>query len=275
MNAPAAPDLAGRDTSAPEPTDHEPADAESDDMLARAAAVGDRDAFEELVRRTLPMLLRYANRMTPDRGKAEEVVQETLLAAWRGLPKFAFQSSFRTWAFSIAHRKIIDLRRKQTELLAEDDMLAAVPSGRPTPAQESMAGSLLEALEQELAQLPHVARAVWWLREMEGMSHPEIAAALQISPGSVRGNLQRTRARLAERMQPWRPGGNGSGHGPSEDDDDPTEDASATGPTTRGATPKRRIQGNPGLAVDNTESRAGPRRTGHANSGSSRTHLKT
>ncbi|GGF18298.1 RNA polymerase sigma factor [Williamsia phyllosphaerae] len=189
---------------------------DSDELLARAAAIGDRAAFDELVRRTLPMLLRYANRMTPDRQNAEDVVQETLLAAWKGLPRFGFQSSFRTWVFSIAHRKIIDIRRKRSELAADDEFLTAVPSSSPTPVDDAMETSLMDALERELAELPYNSRAAWWLREMEGLSHPEIARILQITPGSVRGHLQRTRARLAERMEPWRPGGTGDPTGVAE-----------------------------------------------------------
>lgn len=179
---------------------------ESDETLARAAAVGDRAAFDELVRRTLPMLLRYARRMVSDAGNAEDVVQEALLAAWKGLPRFGFQSSFRTWVFSIAHRKIIDLRRRRSDVAADDEFLTAIPSSSPTPLDDAMGTSLRDALERELAEMPYLSRATWWLREMEGLSHPEIARVLDITPNSVRGHLQRTRARLAERMEPWRPG---------------------------------------------------------------------
>ncbi|MGZ8177933.1 RNA polymerase sigma factor [Williamsia sp. SKLECPSW1] len=178
---------------------------ETDESLAASAAVGDRGAFEELVRRTLPLLLRYARRLTPDAQNAEDVVQETLVAAWKGLPKFGFQSSFRTWVFSIAHRKIIDLRRRRVDAPSDDEMMIAVPDRRPGPADTAVGRSLHEALEVELAALTPTARAVWWLREMEGLSHPEIGEILSISPNSVRGHLQRTRARLAERLEPWRP----------------------------------------------------------------------
>ena len=178
---------------------------ETDESLAAGAAVGDRAAFEELVRRTLPLLLRYARRLTPDAQNAEDVVQETLVAAWKGLPRFGFQSSFRTWVFSIAHRKIIDLRRRRVEAPFDDEVMIALPDRRPGPADAAVGQSLHEALEAELGALTPTARAVWWLREMEGLSHPEIGEILSISPNSVRGHLQRTRARLAERLEPWRP----------------------------------------------------------------------
>ncbi|MFD0925611.1 RNA polymerase sigma factor [Williamsia deligens] len=178
---------------------------ETDESLASSAAVGDRAAFEELVRRTLPLLLRYARRLTPDAQNAEDVVQETLVAAWKGLPKFTFQSSFRTWVFAIAHRKIIDLRRRRVEAPFDDEVMIALPDRRPGPADAALGRSLQEALEAELSALTPTSRAVWWLREMEGLSHPEIGEILSISPNSVRGHLQRTRARLAERLEPWRP----------------------------------------------------------------------
>lgn len=204
---------------------------ESDETLARAAEVGDRAAFDELVRRTLPMLLRYARRMVSDAGNAEDVVQEALLAAWKGLPRFGFQSSFRTWVFSIAHRKIIDLRRRRSEVAADDEFLTAIPSSSPTPLDDAMGTSLRDALERELAELPYLSRATWWLREMEGLSHPEIARVLDITPNSVRGHLQRTRARLAERMEPWRPG-----RDPAGDDRPPTR----PDPSARRHPPARR-----------------------------------
>ncbi|GAA1458708.1 RNA polymerase sigma factor [Williamsia maris] len=231
---------------------------DSDELLAHAAAIGDRAAFDELVRRTLPVLLRYANRMTPDRQNAEDVVQETLLAAWKGLPRFGFQSSFRTWVFSIAHRKIIDIRRKRSELAADDEFLSAVPSSSPTPVDDAMGTSLMDALERELADLPYNSRAAWWLREMEGLSHPEIARILQITPGSVRGHLQRTRARLAERMEPWRPGGTGNPTGVAEPRSAPIpRDAPAGGRGRTDVGARKHSRAGPVAARDTTERSVG------------------
>ena len=237
-----------------------PSDAatDSDELLAHAAAIGDRAAFDELVRRTLPMLLRYANRMTPDRQNAEDVVQETLLAAWKGLPRFGFQSSFRTWVFSIAHRKIIDIRRRRRELAADDEFLSAVPSSAPTPVDDAMGTSLMDALERELADLPYNSRAAWWLREMEGLSHPEIARILQITPGSVRGHLQRTRARLAERMEPWRPGGTGDPQGVAEPASTPIpRDAPPSGRGRTDVGARKHSRAGPAAARDATERSVG------------------
>ncbi|GAB2666452.1 hypothetical protein GCM10027169_30670 [Gordonia jinhuaensis] len=181
----------------------------TDEELARRAGLGDRRAFDELVGRTVPLLLRYARRMLSDPSVADDVVQESLVAVWKGLPRFGFRSSYRTWVFSIAHRKIVDIhhdaaRRAEYDAGGESDIAEFVQPG-PGPAETAEESSLLAALRTELDNLAPRSRAVWWLREMEGLGHGEIADALGISPGSVRGHLQRARADIARRMEPWRP----------------------------------------------------------------------
>ncbi|GAB18932.1 putative RNA polymerase ECF-type sigma factor [Gordonia effusa NBRC 100432] len=178
----------------------------SDDELAGAAAVGDRDAFAVLVTRLTPVLLRYLRRMVSDQHVAEDLAQETLLHAWKGLPDFAFRSSFRTWVFSIGHRKAVDHYRRRRDVPTETDDFAALPSPAPEPAESVEHSSLREALTFELSQLSPAARACWWLREVEGLSLDEIASVLRITPGSARGHLQRSRKQLAERLDVWRPG---------------------------------------------------------------------
>lgn len=179
--------------------------AQSEESLIRAAALGDRHAFDDLVRRHLGPLLRYATRLTDSVPTAEDITQETFLAAWRGLPRFAFESSFRTWLFTIASRKTIDQRRRQSAIPVTDDSLERTDQRTPGPYAQTVGHSLLEALQFELGQLNYHSRASWWLREVEGLSHEEIAVALSITRGSVRGHLQRARSQLAQRLAPWNP----------------------------------------------------------------------
>lgn len=153
----------------------------SDDELAGAAAVGDRAAFDVLVTRLTPVLLRYLRRMVSDSHVAEDLAQETLLHAWKGLPDFAFRSSFRTWMFSIGHRKAVDHYRRRRDVPTETDDFAAMASAAPEPADAVEHASLREALTFELSQLSPAARACWWLREVEGLSHDEIAGVLRLS----------------------------------------------------------------------------------------------
>ncbi|MGC4933016.1 RNA polymerase sigma factor [Gordonia sp. DT30] len=179
----------------------------TDEELAGAAAAGDTEAFTELVARLSPPLLRYLRRMVPDPQTAEDLAQDTLLDAWRGLPDFAFRSSTKTWVFAIAHRKTVDFRRRRRDIPTAEEQFFDVAAPEPLPSDEALRKTLVEALGGELNTLPQNARAVWWLREVEGLSLTEISRVLQISTGSVRGHLQRTRRYLAARLAPWRPGG--------------------------------------------------------------------
>lgn len=177
----------------------------TDDDLAAAAAAGDQEAFGVLVERLLPGLLRYLRRMIADPQIAEDLAQETLLHTWKGLPQFAFRSSFRTWMFAIAHRKTVDHHRRRRDIPTVADRFAELADPAPPPAAQAEQASLVEALRRELSALPATSRATWWLREVEGLSLAEIARVLQISVGSVRGHLQRSRRSLALRLAPWRP----------------------------------------------------------------------
>lgn len=201
----------------------------SDDELAAASAAGDAEAFGVLVTRLSPSLLRYTRRMVSDPQIAEDLAQETLLQAWKGLGDFAFRSSFRTWMFSIAHRKVIDHHRRRRDVPTPEEHFVDLASPVAPPSDEVMRRSLTEALRTELGSLPPTSRAAWWLREVEGLSLTEIAGILQVTPGSVRGHLQRSRKFLATRLEPWRPG--------AGDSDAPAAGAAAqttqTSPTSR------------------------------------------
>ncbi|MGV9713576.1 RNA polymerase sigma factor [Gordonia sp. NPDC003424] len=177
----------------------------SDDSLAAAAAAGDREAFRVLVARLSPGLLRYLRRMIADPQTAEDLAQETLLHTWKGLPDFGFRSSFRTWMFAIAHRKTVDHHRRRRDVPTDEERFAEIADPTPLPAEQVEHASLVEALRRELSALPATSRATWWLREVEGLSLQEISRVLQISTGSVRGHLQRSRRYLSVRLAPWKP----------------------------------------------------------------------
>ncbi|MGO3325603.1 RNA polymerase sigma factor [Gordonia sp. (in: high G+C Gram-positive bacteria)] len=178
----------------------------TDDELAGAAAVGDAEAFEVLVRRMSPILLRYMRRMVDEPSTAEDLAQETLLDAWKGLPDFAFRSSFRTWMFAVAHRKSVDYYRRRRDLPTDGERFTELVAQGPLPAATAEHSALMDALRVELGNLPHTSRAAWWLKEVEGLTLVEISQVLRISTGSVRGHLQRARKFLVTRLAPWQPG---------------------------------------------------------------------
>jgi RNA polymerase sigma-70 factor (ECF subfamily) len=177
----------------------------SDEALARAAGVGDEDAFRAIVDRHGPGMYRYALRLTGSEAEAAEVTQEALVSAWKGVGTFEGRSSLRTWLIRLVHRRAVDQTRVRRPTPINDDLLSAVARpARDNPLQSVLDTELLEALQEALGELPWHQRACWLLREVEEMSYDEIATALAMPVGSVRGHLQRGRKNLAERMARWR-----------------------------------------------------------------------
>ncbi len=175
----------------------------SDETLTRRAQRGDAAAFDVLVQRHAPALHRFVARTMPERSDCDDIVQESLIAAWKALPSFGHRSTLRTWLFSIAARKTADVLRRRAPVVDSEAVQEAVAEG-PGPVEKATDREFLDALGRELGRLPYPARAAWWLREVDGLSIAEIAEVLHTTEGSVRGHLQRTRQRLAEALEGYR-----------------------------------------------------------------------
>ncbi len=172
--------------------------------LVDLASGGDLEAFDVLVARFGPRLHGYARRMLSDECTVQEVVQDSFVAAWRGLHTFRRDSSVQTWLFAICSRKITDAYRKRAPLPIGDDIddhTAVSTLGLPYP---SVAGeAFVDALEASLATLPPRQRAAWLLREVEGMAYQEIGEVLTLGAGAARGHYTRARGALRESMKGW------------------------------------------------------------------------
>lgn len=176
-----------------------------DRELAAAAAAGDRDAFEQLVRRHGPALYRYARRMVRDEHAVPDIVQETFVAAWRQIGGFRGDAGVRTWLFAICQRKVVDSHRVKRAVPIDDRLLdPADPSATADPFAAASNAAFIAALEDALSELPPRQRAVWILREVEELTFPEIGTILAVSPDGARGHHHRARATLQQRLQRWR-----------------------------------------------------------------------
>lgn len=177
---------------------------DADHVLVSAAALGDTDAFEQIVARYGPEMFRYARNMLSDHGAAEEVVQDAFVAAWKGLDTFRGDSKLRTWLFSMVSHKVVDHRRRRSIPPAEDWVFERHSTdGSLDPEQRASNDDFMRDLGRALSELPYRQRACWLLREVEGMTHPEIGQIMTLSAGAVRGQLQRARATLSERLAAW------------------------------------------------------------------------
>ena len=177
-------------------------------MLVHAATIGDRVAFEELVRRHGPALHRYARRMLRDDGDVAEVVQDTFVAAARRLSTFRGDSTVQTWLFRICYRKIVDCRRIRRAVPIDDALLVPRREMVQDPLQDPFTRvcgtELVAALEAALAELPVRQRASWTLREIDELSFPEIGVVLGLTADAVRGHHRRAQTGLSQRLRRWR-----------------------------------------------------------------------
>jgi RNA polymerase sigma-70 factor (ECF subfamily) len=176
-----------------------------DGLLVERAAEGDDDAFAVLVYRHSPALLALAHRLLGDPADAEEALQDALVSAWRRLPEFRGDATFRTWMYRIVTNRCLNVMRRRDSpapLDAVPEPAAHDAAGEPARAAESAAAT--EALAEALGRLRADQRACWVLRELQGLSYDEIAEVVGASEQTVRGRLFRARRTLMKEMAPWR-----------------------------------------------------------------------
>jgi RNA polymerase sigma-70 factor (ECF subfamily) len=180
-----------------------PLESADDRTLAGRAADGDVRAFETLARRHAPLLRAYARRILGSNGDVDDVIQETLIAAWRELPSLHNGTVVKSWLMRIASHKSIDRIRARKHHIDVDDVEAAQPEAQ-SPHSLVEAGSLHEAVSRALSTLPLEQQRCWVLREVGELSYEEIARQLAIPASTVRGLLSRARRNLMTEMEAWR-----------------------------------------------------------------------
>jgi RNA polymerase sigma-70 factor (ECF subfamily) len=180
------------------------ADTETAELLRRARH-GEVEAFAAVFESLRPLVHRVACRVV-GASDADDVVMDTYLKAWQSVARFEGRASWRTWLCRIAHNSALDVlrRRRRAErhqVSAGDPGTAPVIDHVPdpsacTPQQAAVAGDLRQAIQLALAQLTEEQRQVVLLREVDGLSYAEIAAALGIHLGTVMSRLFYARRRL-------------------------------------------------------------------------------
>jgi RNA polymerase sigma-70 factor, ECF subfamily len=185
--------------------------------LLAAARNGDEDAYRQLVEPRRAELHAHCYRMLGSVHDAEDSLQEALLRAWRGLPRFQDRSSLRTWLYRISTNTCLDaIARRPKRVLPIDYGPAADPHDgpgeplvesvwiEPYPAAPDASYELRESVElafvAALQHLPPNQRATLILREVLGFSAQEVADALGTSVASVNSALQRARKTIDERL---------------------------------------------------------------------------
>ncbi len=170
-----------------------------DDELAAQAAAGNIDAFGSLFTRHARDVYRLALSLGHRRSDAEDLMQDTFVAALEGVGRFEGRSSVRTWLGAILIRQASRRRRyhrlRVTEALDEAGATAISTPGVHDERRLDV-HSMLDSLSAE-------HRTVLVLRELQGMSYDEIAEALRIPRGTVESRIFRARNLLRERFQEY------------------------------------------------------------------------
>lgn len=168
------------------------------DLIAQYLA-GDEDAATELVQRHTSALARFlAVQGAPD-DELDDVVQDALIKAFRGLRSFRGGASFRTWLLTIGANVVKDRRRQWRKRNMVELSPTLRDPGQDT-AGEAEAGWTAARLGEEIGKLPRLQREVFLLRAQQGIEYGEIAGGLGISEGSARVHFHHAVKRLKERI---------------------------------------------------------------------------
>ncbi|MBF5046538.1 sigma-70 family RNA polymerase sigma factor [Aggregicoccus sp. 17bor-14] len=177
----------------------------SERELIEAAKAGDSRALEELLARHEKQVYRFGLRMCGSEEDAKEVLQETLLAAFRGLHAFRGDAELSTWLYTLARTHCLRARRPRAGAPKELQPLDA-PDAQQVPAHEggpdarAHARQMGEVLQAAILALPEPARETLVLRDVEGLSAEEAAQVVGIEVRALKSRLHRARLQLRENL---------------------------------------------------------------------------
>ena len=175
-----------------------PSSREIDGAVLRRAQRGDHGAFREIVDHYEGRLRVLAYQLLRDADQMNDVLQDTFVKAWGGLPEFRGEAALGTWLYRICYRICLDqLRRRQSRPAAEE------LADEPTDTTDDFDGlALREQVSAALGRLPAEQRAVLLLVDREGYHYGSVAEALEVPVGTVASRLSLARAAMRRLLGP-------------------------------------------------------------------------
>lgn len=174
----------------------------ADDELVRQARAGDRASFAHLFQRHTRRVFRIAVAILQNQSDADDVVQETFLAAFRGIRHLKKEESFNSWLGRIAVNKARDLSRQRQRQRRVTSYEAHTPSPEKMAVQDNSVAGSEQAMDVRRAidRLPEMHRVVVLLYYGEEMTTEEVARTLGRPPGTVRRILSEAYQRLRREL---------------------------------------------------------------------------
>ena len=182
----------------------------TDEEVVERVCKGERALYELLMRRHNQRIYRAARAIVRDPAEAEDVMQDAYVRAYENLSSFAGRATFATWLTKIAVHEALARVRRRGRFVDAEDFMPTLASDAPDPEQRASERELGAALEDAIDTLPDQFRAVFVLRDVEGLSTAETAECLGINEETAKTRLHRARtilrARLLSRAQELLPG---------------------------------------------------------------------
>ena len=181
----------------------------SNSELVKKSQLGDKSAFEELVKRHQDLVFSLSFKLTGNRELANDVAQEAFIRAWKAIEKFRGDSTFGTWIYGLTVNTAWTLRKKAKKhysLNIEDTKEPVVIDEKKDPELVAINSDLSVVLRKALNQIPLEQRIIVELKNIEGRSHKEIADYLDISVTAAKVRLHRAHQKLRnilEEIEAW------------------------------------------------------------------------
>jgi RNA polymerase sigma-70 factor, ECF subfamily len=176
--------------------------ATADDDLVRAVATGDRGALELLYRRHAPWLAGRLAARTSSRELAEEALQDTFLAAWRGARAYHGTGEVPAWLWGIARRRLASLARRQPRAALSLEAAGERLDPAAGPEEAALGRDASARVRLAVARLPEEQRAAVAAVVYQGQSIEQAARATGVAEGTIKSRLHRARLHLRRELQP-------------------------------------------------------------------------
>jgi RNA polymerase sigma-70 factor, ECF subfamily len=184
----------------PQPRPRGPDILDTETGLVARARAGDMDAFEQLAGAHADRLFAVLLRLLGNRSEAEDVAQEVMLRAWRGIGRFHGRSLFFTWLYRIAineaNRSLEKSSRRPISVSIDAEVLQVPADAQDNPSQRLEQTELRQALSKALAELPPDYRTAIVLRDVEGLSTQQAAEIVGVGEAAFKSRLHQARLRV-------------------------------------------------------------------------------
>lgn len=192
----------------------------SDLSLVRRVQGGDKGAFDALVRKYQHKLVKLVMRYVRNPAEAEDIAQEAFIKAYRALPQFRGDSAFYTWLYRIAintaknavvsrDRSPIEYNIDRNDATEESYEMQGRMKDSETPEGLVLTDEIRRTVNAAIDALPEDLKTAIVLRELDGLSYEEIAAAMDCPVGTVRSRIFRAREAIDRRLREVFEGGLG------------------------------------------------------------------